>query len=728
MDTNQIQTLLKDSDFHYRKRHLKKALTAAQIALDFGKEAGASKNDLIQANLLLARIYNTNGYYQADQAYFQKALQSLTTAEQLLNGSAPQALTIELLLEKGRAHLFRGEYAQAEALFNLAFQSSQKQSNAAGSVLSLAALSEVFMLKDDFDKALQFAKDGLAVLQNSEAADDPALLSEIHNRLSQVLIRKKSYSQSLEHSQTLLDLSRETGDTEKELTALKNIAIVCGIKSNYKIGMQYLLEALDISEDIGFRQNVVQILINIGTIYAHLYNYPEAIRRYQQVLQDYEDILDPKNKVVIYNNLGNIYYSTDATQLACQYFEKAHALAAQHDFKEMVAHSLAQLSRTELKLGNISRAREFATLANDLIEELGDINGKQINLLNLARLAQIDRQINKGIALTKAGISAARALKDDASEVRAYKMLASLYQDRGDFELAMHYQVIYSKTQEEYAKMQRNRQFLDLEIRHAIKEKQKEIEQLTKDNEYQALLLKQSDYIARQNQQLLRANEELRQFAYVASHDLKEPLRMIGSYAQLLSRRIEDKLDENEKVFFQYITDGVSRMNKLLDALLQYATIGKSDEDLEIIPLQKSVEVALVHLKVRIEETGASIDVGDLPEARVYPSQMVQLFQNLISNALKFRRPDTPPVVRIYSEKKDGFWVIHVHDNGIGIPEQSKERVFEIFQRLHGRAEYEGTGIGLSICKKIVERHGGTISVESASGEGTDFYFSLPAT
>lgn len=726
MDTTQIQTLLKDSTIHYMNRNLKKALNAAQIALDFGVEEGAPDYDLVQANILLARIYNTNGLYQCDDSFFEKALQNLEVAERLLRIEDPEPLEIDILLEKGRIFQHQKEYTKAEDFFNRAFNESQQKSNTRGIVLSLAALSQVFVSKNDFEKALVFANDGLTFLENSEASEDVVLLAEIYFQLSQVLIKKQAYSQSLERSQTLLKLSRDTGDVEKELTALKNIAIVCGVKSNYKIGMQYFLDALDKSEEIGFRQNIVQILINIGTIYAHLFNYGEAIRRYQQVLENHDDILDSRSKVIVYNNLGNIYYSLEDTEKAYEYFGKAHMLATQSGFYEMVAHCLAQLSRTDIKRGNYKRGNEYAQLAEGLIDELGDINGRQINLLNLAKIAHKNNQLNRAVELTKKGIEVALKLKDDASEIRAYKLLAILYQARGDYQLAMHYQVIYSRIQEEFAKVQRNRQFLDMEIRHAIKEKQKEIEQLTTENEYQAILLDQSDRISRQNQELVRANEELRQFAYVASHDLKEPLRMIGSYTQLLERRLEGQLDDNGKMFIHYISDGVGRMNKLLDALLKYATVGKSDEVLEKIDLNEIAEIAKVNLKVRIEESNATVHIEQLPSVKVYVSQMTQLLQNLIGNALKFRRPDAKPVIRVVCRDKGDKYIIQIIDNGIGIPEDSRTRVFDIFQRLHNRSEYEGTGIGLAICQKIVQRHGGEIGVESVEGKGSIFYFSIP--
>ena len=169
----------------------------------------------------------------------------------------------------------------------------------------------------------------------------------------------------------------------------------------------------------------------------------------------------------------------------------------------------------------------------------------------------------------------------------------------------------------------------------------------------------------------------------------------------------------------------VKAYHGLLDALLKYATVGNSGEEPETVDLNQIIEIALVNLKVRIEETEATVEVGKMPKVRAYSSQLTQLFQNLIGNAVKFRKPDVKPVIRVVCHDKGDRFLIKIIDNGIGIPADAKSRVFDIFQRLHTRTEYEGTGIGLAICQKIVQRHGGEIGVDSEEGKGATFYFSL---
>jgi PAS domain S-box-containing protein len=225
--------------------------------------------------------------------------------------------------------------------------------------------------------------------------------------------------------------------------------------------------------------------------------------------------------------------------------------------------------------------------------------------------------------------------------------------------------------------------------------------------------------------ELARSNAELEQFAYVASHDLQEPLRMIASYAELLGRRYTGKLDADADEFIRYTVDGAARMQALIDDLLAYSRVGRRGLEFNEVDSKSCVQDALANLRLTIEQNGARIAIGDLPRVRADALQLSQLFQNLIGNAIKFRGDD-PPRVEVRAQARDGHWLFSVRDNGIGIEPEHSERVFVVFQRLHARQRYPGNGIGLAICKKIVERHGGRIWLESEPGRGTTFFFTLP--
>ncbi|HAJ60553.1 MAG TPA: hypothetical protein DCP31_15865 [Cyanobacteria bacterium UBA8543] len=228
------------------------------------------------------------------------------------------------------------------------------------------------------------------------------------------------------------------------------------------------------------------------------------------------------------------------------------------------------------------------------------------------------------------------------------------------------------------------------------------------------------------NAELIRSNQELEQFAYIASHDLREPLRKIKSYTDLLVKRYQGQLDDKADKYIAHITDGATRMQVLITDLLIYSRVTRGELSLEPTDLGLALNRALVNLQGTIQESNALIATYPLPTVRANPSQMEQLLQNLIANAIKFRASQ-PPQIQIEASLHEQFWTISVQDNGIGIEPQYSERIFVIFQRLHTKDKYPGTGIGLPMCKRIVERHGGKIWVESELGRGATFFFTLPA-
>jgi PAS domain S-box-containing protein len=235
------------------------------------------------------------------------------------------------------------------------------------------------------------------------------------------------------------------------------------------------------------------------------------------------------------------------------------------------------------------------------------------------------------------------------------------------------------------------------------------------------------DALQRTRENLERSNAELDQFAYVASHDLKEPLILLSAYARMLEERYSDRLDDDGRTFLGHVREEAGRMKSMIDDLLDYSRLETRAEDARDVDLGEAVDTALHTLGQRIEDAGARVDVErPLPVLHGSPTQFERLFRNLISNAIKFRR-DEPPVVEISSERIGSEWCLRVRDNGIGIDQEKADRIFEVFQRLHSQERYAGTGMGLAICKRVVERHRGRIWVEPAEGGGSVFKFTLPA-
>ncbi|WP_436344766.1 ATP-binding protein [Natronorubrum sp. FCH18a] len=230
----------------------------------------------------------------------------------------------------------------------------------------------------------------------------------------------------------------------------------------------------------------------------------------------------------------------------------------------------------------------------------------------------------------------------------------------------------------------------------------------------------------KRERELEESNERLEQFAYAASHDLREPLRMVSSYLQLVESRYADELDDDGEEFIEYAIDGADRMREMIDGLLEYSRVETRGDPFEPVDLECLLDDVLEDLSLQIEETNAEVTADRLPRVAGDPSQLRQVFQNLLSNAITYSG-DEPPRIHVSAERNGRTWAVSIRDEGIGIDPAEQDRVFEVFQRLHSREEHEGTGIGLALCRRIVERHGGEIGVESEPGEGATFTMTLPS-
>jgi PAS domain S-box-containing protein len=237
---------------------------------------------------------------------------------------------------------------------------------------------------------------------------------------------------------------------------------------------------------------------------------------------------------------------------------------------------------------------------------------------------------------------------------------------------------------------------------------------------------KSDEHLVKTVAELKRSNDDLQQFAYVSSHDLQEPLRMVASYTQLLGKRYKGRLDSNADEFIAFAVDGCNRMQGLIQDLLAYSRAGTAGKPLCDVSSEDALKRALSNLRMTIEQSGAVVSYDPLPTIRTDETQLTQVLQNLVGNAIKYRRAEVPRVHISSAKNGENEWIFSVRDNGLGIAPQYFERIFVLFQRLHGRNEFEGTGIGLAICKKVLERLGGRIWIESQPEKGSTFYFALP--
>ncbi len=240
------------------------------------------------------------------------------------------------------------------------------------------------------------------------------------------------------------------------------------------------------------------------------------------------------------------------------------------------------------------------------------------------------------------------------------------------------------------------------------------------------IVLQQAEELALLAQDLERSNAELKKFAYVASHDLQEPLNQVANFVELLAMRYDDELDEDAKEFIGFAVDGVSLMQTLIDDVLVYSKVDLKGIEWELTEVETALHKALSNLRGRISETGAEITYDSMSTIVADSTQLMQLFQNLLGNAIKFKKQDETPQIHVGVQRQEDNWLFSAQDNGIGCDPQFADRIFVIFQRLHTRDEYPGSGMGLAICKKIVECHRGQIWVESELGKGATFFFTIP--
>lgn len=282
------------------------------------------------------------------------------------------------------------------------------------------------------------------------------------------------------------------------------------------------------------------------------------------------------------------------------------------------------------------------------------------------------------------------------------------------------------KAEEELKKSQKELSDINATLELRVKERNEELlvtnEELITSNEHLRLI---QNELRETISKLEISNKELEQFAYVASHDLQEPLRMVASFTQLLEARYKDKLDAEGLEYIGFAVDGAKRMQSLINDLLAYSRVTSVTNELQPVDMRKVLDEVLFNLEINIEENHAVISKEPLPVIFADYSQMVRVFQNLIGNAIKYRTKKTPKI-HISAVKEDKYWLFGIKDNGIGIEPEYTNKIFDIFRRLHTKEEYDGTGVGLAITKKIIENHGGKIWVESEPGKGSTFYFTIP--
>ena len=630
------------------------------------------------------------------------------------------------------------------------------------------------------DKALKYFLEAEAL---SIALEKNKIKYEIQYQIGLSYIYSHKYEEAISVLTQLIP--NISGEESKSLgDACYRLAKVYQVIGNNELAFEYHFKALQIREELKDQKGIAYSFYHIGGIHFYQLNYHKAIEYYEKCLAVAEKINHKVLKISSFGAIGGAYSRMNQRELSLEYNLKAYELSLSLDGQPQLSYITFNLGDNYQNLGENDKALEYFVQSHERNiknkDQWGQISStKKIGEIYMAKGDQV-----KGLEFLRESLILAQKLGARPIMLDVYQSLAANLDNVGKFEEANKYYRNFSalkdslrnevtlqkmsdtKMQYEISKKEKDILKRDAELQNSYRnfllvgllalmvilwqlhskyktqsnhskiqtEKNYQIQQQNmelekahlKQIETNELLKEQNEQSLIQNEKLEHKNDELQRFAYIASHDLKEPLRNIGSFATLLKRRFKGELGADADDYIDFITTNVSRMYDLLHEVLMYSKLENEEVYQESISLNEVVNTVMETLKGKIMEHNVDIKVAHLPEVKGHKSHLNQLFQNLISNSIKYTNRNNPKVEIGCRKNFEGNDLVYfVKDNGIGIDMEFKDRVFEIFKRLHGKDEYEGTGVGLAICKKIVNQNNGEIWIESEVGKGATFYFTL---
>jgi signal transduction histidine kinase len=714
-----VHKLLQKAKLEEDESNFDRAFELSEKALAFAKK-NALHSEASMALLQLGDLLRNRSVKDNQLDFLTEAINYFEDANKLK--ALPTKRIIDFYTEIGRLYFEGKQYNNAFKYYTQVLESIEDDSEKSISLnLKLAKVEEA---NRNFEGILDFLKKAESFI----TTEIPDLLTiECYQALCDYYVRQSKYSEISTYAPKVVELARKINHGEYEARALNTCAIPHAVRGEYKDAFEYMKQALTKAENLKLKQVIASTLVNLGNIFAALYNYEEAIKSYERVINDYESELQPISIGITYYNLGNSYYAISNTEKAEQYFRESLKLGKQLKHKLLISRVYFELTKIYMDQGDLETVIAYSFEAEKNYPTEGKNRpGLDSYLANICELNLMRKEYENAIKYGEEAIFYSIQSNNLKTLKRTYKNVANAYKGIKRFDLAFDYLEQYSETSEEFMLQMRERKTIDLEIQYALKDKEVEIKQLKQEMQINELKLTYQEEIKTRNIELKMSNQALRQFTYAISHDLKEPLRMINSFSKLWYRKNKAQADKTDTEYFNYINNGSERMTSMLQGLLDYATVGQNARPAETVNLNDAIEDTLAILYVRVQENEAKFVIDSLPTVQTHKILVLQLLQNLVSNAIKFKKPDIAPIIKISYETSATHYKISISDNGIGIPEKHLETVFKIFKRLHTKEEYEGTGIGLSLCQKIAVHLGGELTVSSVYGEGATFSFTLP--
>ncbi len=572
-----------------------------------------------------------------------------------------------------------------------------------------------------------------SALEKAIASNDIALISHAANSQGLYYLKIRDYSQARKS----LSQSIEGFEKTKQYNLLSNVYLNMSFlhskENQIDLALINLNKSLEIAKMIGWQEQEARLINNKGELYQQIKDYDKAESLFLESLKLKEALDNPQLKITTLQNLSLMaleqHKYQDAEQFLNEAFIIASAYAAPRDLLTVYSHlavlqdSLGNFQQSEnyyllcLELSEgqylISRSIEVRQKLAALYVRMGE-TGKSLNQQQQVSTL-LEQQLNK---ITAQSLEEVAGINEFNHEERNFLQMKE-QKSRHNMELLALFGMLVLAIL----------LLLALYSRYLINKKvQVKLQAVNEEINFTNSLLEQKNKeIELKNDKLKQSNSDLAEFAYAASHDLREPLRTITSYLQLFKRRFGSKIEDSGIEFLRYAEDGAIRMDHLLQALLDYSRVGRYEREKLNIDLNRIIEEVVLDLRKSISDSGAVLKIDNLAVVPGYATELYQLLLNIVSNAIKFRN-DQPLVIHISTCATAYEVLIKVQDNGIGIEPDKTDKIFGMFQRLHGPGVYPGTGIGLAICNKVVDHHGGRIWVESVLGQGTTFFISLPLT
>lgn len=617
--------------------------------------------------------------------------------------------------------------------------------------------------KEEFEKAIDIFFKGLEYAQEINDAD---YQGKFYLKIGYGYEKLNKNANALEVYEKLLALEDLTNPKLKIEAHLEIASMFTRIGRDNE-SLPHLLEALNLANSIQANEELFRIQYELGFYYSGRDDYISALNYFKGALKAAKSSEDKRDMIFSYSALASEFDNANIPDSALYYNKLAFEQATLNKDSTLQGYILHNFGDIRKKAGNFAGALADYNASLNLREEIEDYWGMIADYMGLGKIYLETNQFDLAEEKLLKGLELAREQDLGSRYAEIYSLLSKLYGKTGKFEEAYQFsnklvdinkELATEESQTQVAKlttsieMQKKNFELELaENKSAIQEiwnsalsivvllllglvgmifyyyrEQRRTTAVLK--EQKTILQEQKEEIEQKNEQLALINAELKQFTYGVSHDLKAPLRTISGFSTMLKRRYVKDLDENAMEYMEYISGGVKQMQNLVEQLLDYARIGVDKSQQQDIPSSEILQSVILNLQGQIQEEHASVEVseGALPIIHGNPTQIIQLFQNLVSNGIKFRRKDHLPKIEISCEPNGTSNIFSVKDNGIGISGEYRKKIFEMFSRLNKRDDYEGSGIGLATCKKIVEIHGGKIWVESEPGEGSTFFFTLP--